>query len=46
MMQIPFFRKVDTNTVLKQIKNFEINKAVQDTDVPMEVSKINANFFD
>ena len=40
-----FFSKFDKNNVFKEIKNLETNKAVQDTDVPSEVSEKNANYF-
>ena len=40
-----YFSTVDKNTVLKEIKKFNSNKAVQDTDIPVKILKENAEFF-
>ena len=40
-----YFSRVDKNTVLKEIKGLSANKAVQDKDIPVNVSNENANFF-
>ena len=36
---------VDKNTVLKEIKKLNLNKTVQDSDVPVKILKANADFF-
>ena len=36
---------MDKNTVLKEIKKLNSNKAVQDTDIPVKILKENAQFF-
>ena len=36
---------MDKNTVLKEIKKLNSNKAVQDTDIPVKILKENAEFF-
>ena len=41
-----YFSPVDKNTVLKEIKGLSANKAVQDTDIPVNVLKENVNIFD
>ena len=40
-----YFLTVDKNTVLKEIKKLNSNKAVQDTDIPVNILKENAEFF-
>ena len=40
-----YFSHVDKNTVLKEIKKLNLNKAVQDSDIPVKVLKENADFF-
>ena len=40
-----YFSTVDKNTVLKEIKKLNSNKAVQDTDIPVKILKENAEFF-
>ena len=40
-----YFSAVDKNTVLKEIKKLNSNKAVQDTDIPVKILKENAEFF-
>ena len=39
------FSQVDKNTVLKEIKKNNMNKAVQDTDISVKVLKENADYF-
>ena len=39
------FSPVDKNSVLKEIKGLNANKAVQDTDILVKILKENANFF-
>ena len=36
---------MDKNTVIKEIKKLNSNKAVQDTDIPVKILKENAEFF-
>ena len=40
-----YFSHVDKNTVLKEIKKLNLNKAVQDSDIPGKILKENADFF-
>ena len=40
-----YFSHVDKNTVLKEIKNLNLNKVVQDLDIPVKILKENADFF-
>ena len=40
-----YFSHVDKNTVLKEIKKLNLNKAVQDSDIPVKILKENADFF-
>ena len=40
-----YFLHVDKNTVLKEIKKLNLNKAVQDSDIPVKILKENADFF-
>ena len=40
-----YFSHVHKNTVLKEIKKLNINKAVQDSDIPVKILKENADFF-
>ena len=40
-----YFSTVDKDTVLKEIKKLNSNKAVQDTDIPVKILKENAEFF-
>ena len=40
-----YFSHVDKNTVLKEIKKLNLNKAVQDSDIPVMILKENADFF-
>ena len=40
-----YFSHVDKNTVLKDIKKLNLNKAVQDSDIPVKILKENADFF-
>ena len=37
-----FFSHADKKTVLKEIKKLNLNKAVQDSDIPVKVLKENA----
>ena len=37
-----FFSYADKKTVLKEIKKLNLNKAVQDSDIPVKVLKENA----
>ena len=36
------FSQVDKNTVLKEIRKLIMNKAMQDTDIPVKILKENA----
>ena len=40
-----YFLQVDKKTVIKDIKNLKISKAVQDSDIPVVSLKENAEFF-
>ena len=40
-----YFSHVHKNTVLKELKKLNINKAVQDSDIPVKILKENADFF-
>ena len=40
-----YFSHVDKNTVLKEIKKLNLNKAVQDSDIPAMILKENSDFF-
>ena len=40
-----YFSHVDKNTVLKEIKKLNLNKAVQDSDIPVKILKENTDFF-
>ena len=40
-----YFSHVDKNTFLKEIKKLNLNKAVQDSDIPVKILKENADFF-
>ena len=40
-----YFAHVEKNTVLKEIKKVNLNKTVQDSDIPVKILKENANFF-
>ena len=40
-----YFSHFDKNSVLKKFKNLNLNKAVQDSDIPVTILKANANFF-
>ena len=40
-----FFSPVDKNTLLREIRKFKSNEAVQDTDIPVKTLKDNAEFF-
>ena len=40
-----YFSHVHKNSVLKEIKKLNLNKAVQDSDIPVKISKQNAGFF-
>ena len=40
-----FFSHADKKTVLKEIKKLNLNKAVQDSDIPVKILKENADFF-
>ena len=40
-----YFSHVDKNTVLKEIKKLNLNKAAQDSDIPVKILKQNADFF-
>ena len=40
-----YFAHVEKNTVLKEIKKLNLNKAVQDSDIPVKILKENADFF-
>ena len=39
-----YFSHVDNNTVLKEIKKLNLIKAVQDSDIPVNILKENADF--
>ena len=39
-----YFSHVDNNTVLKEIKELNLIKAVQDSDIPVKILKENADF--
>ena len=43
--QIYIFLKTTKKSVKKEIKNLEISKTVQDSDMPVKISKENAEFF-
>ena len=40
-----YFSQVEKNTVLKEIGTLSSKKAVQETDIPVKISKENADFF-
>ena len=40
-----YFSHVDKNTVFKEITKSNLNKAVQDSDIPVNILKENADFF-
>ena len=40
-----YFSRVDKNTVLKETEKLNLNKAVQDSDIPVKILKENADFF-
>ena len=40
-----YFSHVDKKTVLKEIIKLNLNKAVQDSDIPVQIFKENADFF-
>ena len=40
-----YFSHVDKNTVLKEIKKLNLNKAVQNSHIPVKLLKENADFF-
>ena len=40
-----YFSHVDKNTVLKETKKLNLNKAVQDSDISVKILKENAGFF-
>ena len=40
-----YFSHVDKNTVLKEIKKLNLNKAVQDSDIPVKILRENADSF-
>ena len=40
-----YFSHADKNAVLKEIKKLNLNKAVQDSDIPVKILKENADFF-
>ena len=40
-----YFSHVDKNTVLKEIKKLSLNKAVQDSDIPVKIFLKNVDFF-
>ena len=37
-----YFSQVGKNTVLKEIRKLNMNKAAQDTDIPLQILKENA----
>ena len=40
-----YLSHVDKNTVIKEIKKLNLNKAAQDSDIPVKILKENAHFF-
>ena len=40
-----YFSHIEKNTVFKEIKKLNLNKAVQDSDIPLQILKENADFF-
>ena len=40
-----YFAHVEKNTVIKEIKKLNLNKAVQDSDIPAKILKENTDFF-
>ena len=40
-----YFSHVGKNTVLKEIKKLNLNKAIQHWDIPIKILKENADFF-
>ena len=40
-----YFSNVDKNTILKEIKKLDLNKAVQNLDIPVKILKENAVLF-
>ena len=40
-----YFSHVDKNTFLKEIKKLNLDKAVQDSDIPVKILKENTDFF-
>ena len=36
---LSFFSHIDKNTILKEIKKLNLNKAVQDSDIPVKILK-------
>ena len=40
-----YFSHVDKNIVLKEIKKLNLNKAIQDWDIPVKILNENAHFF-
>ena len=40
-----YFSHVDKNTVLKEIKKLNLNKAVQNSGIPVKLLKENTDFF-
>ena len=40
-----YFSHVDKKTVLKEIIKLNLNKAVRDSDIPVQIFKENADFF-